>query len=279
MNLRLFCAKARMWACGVTLLGLVAALGQAADVEVGSNIPESQQLDLEQIDHQLWSALLAKYVNESGLVNYSAWQQSKRDLDALDLYLNHLSHANGRGTKEEKLAFWINAYNALTIKGILREYPTTSIRNHTARFFGYNIWKNLKLIVAGVATSLDTMEHDLLRKMDEPRIHFAIVCASLGCPKLLNEAYLPEQVDRQLDDRARAFFAESSKFRFDPQRKVFHVSPILKWFGEDFGDSEGQRLRSISIWISDTAAAQAALEGRGSMQYLDYDWALNDWKP
>ncbi|MCP4172364.1 MAG: DUF547 domain-containing protein [Fuerstiella sp.] len=116
----------------------------------------------------------------STLMAWRAWHSSAVDIRALDRYLS-TGRAN-QTTKNGKLAFWINAYNAATIRGILREYPTTSIRNHTARLFGYNIWKQLQLYVGNKAHSLEGIEHQVLRKMNEPRIHFAIVCASIGCP-------------------------------------------------------------------------------------------------
>ena len=105
--------------------------------------------------------------------------------------INGLSQANpqAHSTRHAKLAFWINAYNAVTVHGILREYPTSSIRNHTAKLAGYNIWKDLQLAIGGRAYSLDTMEHMILRPEREPQIHFAIVCASIGLSRLLNEAY------------------------------------------------------------------------------------------
>ena len=266
----------------ITLFALLAfALGSrlaAADVIVGANVAAAEQISLDQIDHTVWDGLLKKYVDAKGLVNYKAWKANSVDAQALDQYLFHLSHSNDKGTKSQQLAFWINAYNAVTVKGILREYPTSSIRNHTAKLIGYNIWKNLLLVVGGKQMSLDEIEHQVLRKMGEPRIHFAIVCASIGCPRLLDEAYVSERLDEQLTVNSRVFFADSTKFRFDANLKTFYVSPIMQWFGEDFGDSESARLKTIARYISDPAASQAAASGRGSMSFVDYDWGLNDQK-
>ena len=269
----------------ILLLITVASMGSwsvrrahAADVLVGLDVSAAQQVALNQIDHSAWDGLLNKYVDPAGMVQYSAWKSSAADIQALDGYLESLSRSNSQGTHEEQLAFWINAYNAVTIKGILREYPTSSIRNHTARFFGYNIWKNLKLIVAGQPISLDDMEHKILRKMDEPRIHFAIVCASIGCPRLLNEAYTPERVDEQLTQNARHFFADANKFRYDAERNTFLLSPILDWFGKDFGSTQAAQLKRIAAWLPDGQAQQTAAAGSGKMTFLDYDWALNDKK-
>ena len=265
--------------CLVGICGLGMSLqADAKDIQIGVNVPAAQQLPLNRIDHSAWNGLLNKYVDESGMVHYAAWKQSTEDLQTLDRYLQLLSYSNSQGSREEKLAFWINAYNAVTIKGILNEYPTSSIRNHTAKLFGYNIWKNLKLIVGGKPISLDDMEHQVLRKMGEPRIHFAIVCASIGCPRLLNEAYIAERLDAQLTLNTKAFFADPSKFRYDATRSTFFISPILDWFGEDFGSSPGAQLQKISGWLPDITSQQAASTGRGKMAFMDYDWGLNDRK-
>lgn len=249
-----------------------------ADVVVGQSVAASQRKSLSEISHADWDRLLKKYVDNKGMVNYTAWQASTDDSIALDRYLNLLSSSNGEGSAKEKLAYWINAYNAVTIKGILREYPTSSIRNHTATFFGYNIWKNLKLIVGDKQYSLDEMEHKVLRKMNEPRIHFAIVCASIGCPPLRSEAYLAEKLDQQLTTNAKRFFEDSSKFQYQSASQTFLASPILDWFKEDFGNSTAERLKTIAPWLPTAAAQETAAAGAGSFTFKDYDWQLNDQK-
>jgi hypothetical protein len=263
----------------VVAINAATSLGHARELVVlGRNVAAAQRLPAERIDHSAWDALLKKYVDGRGMVDYAGWKATSADAKALDDYLNHLSTASfSPQTKTSvKLAFWINAYNAVTIKGILRENPTTSIRNHTAKVFGYNIWKDLKLLVGDRPYSLDEMEHEILRKMDEPRIHFAIVCAAMGCPRLLNEAYVSEKLDQQLDANGRTFFADPTKFRYDVQQKTIAVSPILDWFGEDFGRTQAERLQRIAAYLPDEAAQQLARSGNVRVTYLDYDWGLND---
>lgn len=246
-------------------------------ITIGANVPPEKRIPAEQIDHAAWDALLKKYVDDQGLVDYRAWKANLSDRRELEQYLAHLSSATfpAQTSAATKLAFWINAYNAVTVEGILREYPTTSIRNHTAKVFGYNIWKDLQLIVDGKPYSLDQMEHEVLRKMDEPLIHFAIVCASIGCPRLLNEAYIPSKLDEQLIANTQSFFADPTKFRFDASRKVITVSPILDWFGEDFGGTTAERLRRIAPFLPQ-AARELANSGTARLTFLDYDWGLND---
>lgn len=245
-------------------------------VWVGQNT--SGRVSMDDVDHTPWNTLLKKHVDDDGYVNYKAWHASSADRRALTGYLNSLSRVNPqtKAAKDAKLAFWINAYNAVTVHGILREYPTSSIRDHTARFFGYNIWKDLKLIVAGRGYSLEHIEHEILRKMSEPRIHFAIVCASIGCPRLLNEAYTPDTVQAQLDANAKDFFKRKQNFQYDAGSRRFHLSSILSWFAEDFGSNQSAQLRTISKWLPDRASQSAAKSGTGSISYLDYNWKLND---
>lgn len=234
-------------------------------------------LSMDEIDHSAWDDLLKKYVNDDGLVDYLRWKSTIADVRALDAYLGHLSSARRQSTasREAKLAFWINAYNAVTVRGILREFPTTSIRNHTAKLWGYNIWKDLKLYVGGQPVSLEAMEHEILRKMSEPRIHFAIVCASIGCPRLLNQAYQAGELDDQLERNAKDFFSRRQNFRYDVGRKRFYLSSILDWFADDFGDSQRDLLRRIAGWLPTEQAAEAARRGAVSVSHLDYDWDLN----
>ncbi len=238
----------------------------------------AQQIALHQVDHSDWDLLLRKYVDEDGMVDYARWKQSPEDRSRLRRYLRHLGRANPalRTTRQAKLAFWINAYNALTISGILHFYPTSSIRNHTARFFGYNIWEDLLLPVGGRKYSLDDIEHKILRRMGDPRIHFAIVCASKGCPRLRNEAYVPELVDKQLDDNARDFFRRPKHFQVDYARKLVRVSSILKWFQEDFGPTPQQALARVARYLPDERARGLVLSGNFSVSYLPYDWSLNE---
>ena len=262
------------------MLVVLAALGVAvfsltsqAEVYVGRK--DASTAPLERIDHSEWNRLLQKYVNNDGRVDYRSWHRNAADRRALEKYLGHLSSgATGSTTdRNAQLAFWINAYNAVTVHGILNEYPTTSIRNHTARLFGYNIWKHLQLYVDGRPYSLNHIEHEILRKMHEPRIHFAIVCASIGCPRLLNEAYTADRVQEQLEANALDFFSRSQNFQY--RNGEFALSSILDWFGEDFGSSQSQQLTTISAWLPPGQARQAAATGRGNVSYLDYDWNLN----
>ena len=249
------------------------------EVLVGQSVAEDERVPLTEISHTAWDELLRDFVDEKGFVDYKRWHQSRDALAKLDDYIDHLSTAEVKTSRSKsmRLAFWINAYNAVTIKGILREYPTSSIRNHTARLWGYNIWKDLKLRVDGVKVSVEAMEHEYLRKMGEPRIHFAIVCASVSCPKLRNEAYEPERVYEQLDASARDFFANSSKFSFDAASGTVGLSQIFGWFPRDFGADQEERLKYIAKFAP-KAARPVLMREDTRVYYLKYDWGLNEKK-
>ncbi len=261
--------------CVVFALAILLPARAAEIVYLGVKSAPFHSLDA--VNHSPWTALLSKYVDANGMVDYRRWRDSPDDVRMLEDYLVQLSSGDPKlpASDSSRLAFWINAYNAVTIRGILREYPTTSIRNHTARLWGYNIWKHLQLYVGGQPYSLDQIEHEVLRKMNEPRIHFAIVCASKGCPRLRDEAYLAEKIDSQLEANAKDFFSRRQNFYHDVDQQRFLMSSILKWFGEDFGPNQRELLATISPWLPDSAQP-AAKAGTVDVEFLDYDWSLNE---
>ena len=232
---------------------------------------------LDRVDHSAWDRLLRKYVDRDGMVDYAAWKASQTDRGTLERYLATLGEAdtNARTTKQGKLAYWINAYNALTVHGILEVYPTDSIRNHTAKIVGYNIWDDHLLAVGGNEYSLNHVEHKILRKLGEPRIHFAIVCASIGCPRLLDRAYTAESLESQLAENTRDFFARRRNFQADLADRQIRVSSILDWFGKDFGATPRKGLAGLAKYMPDEATRKLVAGETFSVSYLDYDWSLN----
>jgi hypothetical protein len=262
-------------------LALVLALGlgpESRKITLGRTWPKSDLVSLEKVDHRAWDSLLKRYVDTRGGVDYSRWRGTPADVRALDEYLNGLSRGDSglRVSREARLAFWINAYNAVTVRGILRERPTASIQDLATEGDGYNIWRDLLLVVGGTPYSLGEIENKVLRTTGEPRTHFAIVCASRGCPRLLDEAYTARAVDDQLDRNARAFFADRSKFRVDAASGRIELSPILDWYAEDFGPDLSGRLKSIAPYLPDEKARQLAKDGKAGVRFLDYDWGLNE---
>jgi hypothetical protein len=265
-----------------TVFLLVAAAALAVHltrprVHVGG--ASGERVALDAVDHSAYDALLQKYVNDEGLVAYRRWKNTPADVQALDDYLGRLGSVDlsAPATDDARLAFWINAYNALTIKGILLRYPLGSIKDIVSYVpGGYNVWRDLLLRVDGKDYSLENIEHDILRRMGEPRIHFALVCASKGCPPLRNRAYSAAEVRSQLTDNARRFFTRPGNFEADADDKTIRVSELLDWFGSDFAETPAERLRVLQpyfpgeknlTWLSDPSVIL--------VPDLKYDWSLN----
>lgn len=229
-------------------------------------------------EHGAWSALLQRLVSE-GRVDYAALQGEERV--PLEAYLKQLSETCAidyiKWSREQRLAFWINAYNAFTVQLISDNYPISSIRKigwlPAAAFRRQFIpMPGLK----GATISLNNIEHDTLRAdFQEPRIHFALACASIGCPPLLKEAYRVKDLDRQLDQQARQFLNDTGKNRFDPENNTLYLSPIFKWFQTDFEDAAGSVPAYVEKFMSDNIINKQNVK----IEYTEYDWSLNEQLP
>jgi hypothetical protein len=279
--------KRVFWVLGgaVVAIGSVAAVAHLAlaggKVQVGRPCADADRPSLAGVDHAPFDVLLHKYVDGRGMVAYAAWKANADDVQALDDYLARLGcvDLHKPAPKAARLAFWINAYNAVTLRGILREYPTSSIRNHTAKLGGYNIWKDLYLWVDGGNYCLDDIEHKVLRKMGQPLIHFAIVCASHGCPPLWHRAYTAAGLDLELAANARRFFADPANFRADPANATLYFSQLLQWYGGDFAATSAERARRLRPYLPSPDGLGWVEAGNVQVKYLDYDWRLNDQSP
>ncbi|WP_163339660.1 DUF547 domain-containing protein [Desulfopila sp. IMCC35008] len=221
--------------------------------------------------HDNWDSLLQVHV-KNGLVDYNGF---KRQEKLLDEYLHQLAEVpTEQLSGNEKLAFYINAYNAYTIKLILQNFrkgsPPRSIKD-IGGFFS-SPWSIRFAVVGGDTLTLDNIEHDIIRKeFDEPRVHFAVNCASLSCPPLLNRAYRGELLDDQLQENTRRFLNDPHFTRLEGT--TLFVSKIFKWFGEDFKDDIPGFVRTHA-----GEELQHGLQAGGDrliIKYLDYDWSLN----
>jgi hypothetical protein len=239
--------------------------------------PSDQQLSIEEIDHRPWDALLRRYVNDAGLVDYAGWKSDPSDVAALDEYLSLLSQADPRrdASRKVQLAFWINSYNALTVRGILRDYETPTIPNSDSRSQAKKALSDVRLRVGDSSFSLDDIEQKVLRVLNEPQAHFALVCGSRSCPRLLNRAYTGADLETQFHENARAFFADPSKLAFDGDSSV-QLSPILKWYADDFGQTPAEVLDSVAPHLPAELKAKLLSQEKLRIGYLDYDWSLND---
>ena len=221
--------------------------------------------------HQIWNQLLQSHVAANGNVNYQGFVKDKVKLDQ---YLKLLSdNAPDRKTwsKNQQLAYWINAYNAFTVKLIVANYPTKSIRDLGPKLkipAVSDVWHYKFFKIAGVETSLDEIEHSILRKeFSEPRIHFAINCASVSCPPLLNEAFTAENLEAQLQKVAIAFVNDSSRNKISTD--AIQVSSIFSWFKEDF-TKNGTLIDFLNKY------SKVRIKPNAKVSFLDYNWNLNE---
>ena len=224
-----------------------------------------------EFSHRLLGQVFASHVRD-GVVDYPSIQKD----DRLPAYLAQLDRVDPTGfaTRNERLAFWINAYNAFAIKGILDHYSPVSYVGRYRYFIGRDYR------VGGAAINLYDLERQvLIKQFQEPLIHFAIVCASTSCPKLQTWAYQPDQLERQLDRVARDFINDPTRNRFDRANKVASLSMIFKWFHDDFSRAAGSVLTYIARYVSDPELAQDLMQSDYRIEYLDYDWTLNGIPP
>jgi hypothetical protein len=214
----------------------------------------------ETFDHAIFDDLLKKYVSNAGNVNYEGLKKEVKTLHQYIGLLKEFQPTDG-WTKNDKLAYWINAYNALTIDLILRNYPVKSIKDIKDPW-DQHLWK-----FGDKWLNLNAIEHEILRPMNEPRIHFAIVCASVSCPKLQNETFTAANLDEQLSKATKEFLNDTSKNELSEDH--IKISKIFKWFKKDF-----EQNRSLIDFISTYSDIKISESAKKS--YDDYNWDLND---
>lgn len=232
------------------------------------------------VNHTQWTKLLETHVEPRGHTTKVNYMAIKNDPEALNAYLERLSQVTEKEFKQwsdaEQIAFWINAYNAFTIKLIVDHYPVKSIKD-VGGFFS-SPWKKRFFTLLGKTRHLDEIEHQILRKnFNEPRIHFAINCASLSCPPLKAEAYTGEQLSEQLDEQTTLFLNTTEFNRVDLEHKRLYLSKIFKWFEKDFTD-ESKSLRDFLTKYFKIPDDQKTRIKEFQIVYLNYDWKLNDLK-
>jgi hypothetical protein len=231
------------------------------------------------IDHSAWNALLGRYVVTGGAdginrVRYAAVSPS--DKAALNEYLARMQAVQiSRYPRAEQKAYWINLYNATTLKVVLDHYPVVSISkiNISPGLFARGPWGKKLLAIEGETVSLDDVEHRILRPLwKDPLVHYGVNCASLGCPNLAAEAYTAENTDRLLQAGARAYVNHPRGARVENGR--LRVSSIYVWFKPDFGGDDPGVIAHLAAWAAPELAAQ--LKGVSRIDGDDYDWALNE---
>ena len=232
-------------------------------------------------DHSDFDALLRNHASPAG-VRYADLSASRVGLDRYIARIGAVSEATYTAwPRPEKLAYLINAYNAIVIQQVLDAYPIKRSLSPAALVRPANsVWQIPGFFtesthqVAGRRLTLDDIEHKLLRaSLKEPRIHAALVCAAVSCPPLRG-AYAAERIDAQLDDQMRSFLADPSRNRIDRSRGEVKLSEIFKWFAEDFGGTDG--VVTFVARYTDAATQAWLRTGKFRVTYFDYDWNLND---
>jgi hypothetical protein len=248
--------------------------------------------------HDSFNLVLQRFVNKSGKVDYSALKKDPHDLD---LYYQLVAadspdnHPDMFPTDNHKLAYWINAYNAAAIKTVITYYPIHTVLEvePPALFFflpdksGFFVFQ--KTIFGGRAISLYRLENSIIRKrFPDPRIHFALNCASLGCPRLPRQAFSGKNIDEQLEMETRKFVAEERNFKIDNENKTIFLSEIFKWYKNDFLSWYNQNypkkiaglLNYIALYLTPEKANELKkIEKNYTLQFISYDWRLNDQVP
>ena len=230
-------------------------------------LPE-QAISNESVNHNLFDELLEKHL-KNGVVDYRGLKQNEATLDD---YLIVLEKAEPEAlSRDDQFAFYINAYNAWTIKLILTGYPGVKSIKELGSFFK-SPWKKKICRIGGEVVTLDYIEHAILRpRFKDPRVHFAINCASKDCPPLRKETYRGSVLDKQLDDAAKRFLNDPKKNYLDG--KKLYVSKIFEWFGDDFDN------RIVEFFLKyaqgDLKKNLLKHQNKIEVKYLDYDWSLN----
>ena len=243
-------------------------------LQLSSCLPIHLKSSNKLITHEAWTALVKKHVGADGLVNYKGFIADK---PALEQYLKTLSDNPPPDSSDPnyKIAYWLNAYNAFTIKLIIDHYPVKSIKDlggkHQVIFIN-TPWDRKFFSIAGKTMTLNRIEHRILRRdFTEPRIHFALNCASMSCPKLRREAYEGAKLDQQLTSQAREFLSDTSRNKVseDPPE----LSAIFSFYGKDMTKWSGKTLVAFINQYSPVKIKEDA-----KIEYLDYDWNLNERK-
>lgn len=259
----------------VAIITITYACGAKKDVNIPdfseNNSKGSKEISSEALHkHTIWDELTKKYVAESGFVDYKGLISEKEKLNE---YLHMLStnHPNETWSSNDRKAYWINAYNAFTIKLIVANYPVETIKDLGGRIYRVNTPWDIKFInIEGKEYHLNDLEHNILRKeWNDGRIHAAVNCASVSCPKLMQGAYIGSRLDDQLDTQMKDFIHDETKNDISNPKKI-KLSKLFRWFSGDF-KTDGQ---SVISFINQYTASP--LPESAKIEYLDYDWGLND---
>jgi hypothetical protein len=265
----------------IGLVGLASPVGpvaQGQDRAASSARRATTTVQRDSMDHGRFTQVLSRFVDEQGAVDYAGLKAAGGA--PLEPYLQRLATADPTSLdRDARLAFWINAYNALTLTLIVDHYPVENIWAITPGPAAPKDDSPFQLDVGTVADTvrtLDEIEHEIIRqRFDEPRIHFALVCAAQSCPPLRRDAYTGPRLDAQLDEQTRGFLHDTATNRIPAGEGRIALSRILKWYGQDFGPTTDDLQRFMAPYF-DGAVRKKLRRAAYDVAFLPYDWALND---
>ncbi|MGF1495715.1 MAG: DUF547 domain-containing protein [Elainellaceae cyanobacterium] len=264
------------------LSGCAGGLSFSQVIPTSSEVANSVQVD-EAYQTDVYGDVLDRYVDASGLVDYTSLQNNREALDRFNASLGVVTTETYEGWDEaQQIAFLVNAYNSFTLQSIIDQTPLkSSIRDIPG------VWRGRRWAIANQSKTLDEIEHQILRKeFNEPRIHAALVCAAQSCPPLRGEVYTGDQLDAQLDSQVQQWLDGPHGLRIDREAGQVHISAIFDWFGEDWiptygtdtgftgNESERAVLNFVSQYVS-PSDRDYLQSGDYDLKYLDYDWSLN----
>ncbi|MBA3503323.1 MAG: DUF547 domain-containing protein [Myxococcota bacterium] len=237
---------------------------------VQERVEEGQRV----FDHARLDAVLGTFVDEFGMVDYAALKARRADLDA---YVGQLATASPRSNPElfptpaHRMAYWMNAYNALMLRAVVDAYPIKSI---TDIMVAHGVFSRLSFIVGGKEMTLDDIEKGiLLKEHDAALAHFGVTCASLGCPRLQRSAWRAERLEERLHEATRVYLSSRFGVQLDPERNTVKLTSYFKWYGGDFGNDH---LGFVRRYLDDDRQRVLDSMSKPSIEHISYDWRLND---
>ncbi len=269
--------KAAVYASGLALFLLSSAALAASDAKPLADFARAAPASTVRIDHAPWQALLDRHLDArtaDGIHRFRYAHVNAADGARLRAYIDALAAADPRRlARAEQFAYWVNLYNALTVDTILRHYPVKSIRDIHEDFFAIGPWDDPLVTVLGQKLTLNDIEHRILRPLfKDPRVHYAVNCASLSCPNLAAVAYSAANLEKLLESGARAYVNHPRGVRFDKNGKL-KLSSIYHWYASDFGADKRALYAHLAHYAA-PALARRLRAYRGDYAH-DYDWSLN----
>jgi hypothetical protein len=254
-------------------------LKAAPEANLWQRWTKHQSHSKRKIDHNQWAIFLDRYliINDKSNINLMRYSQvTKKDRKILQNYLRYLEDINiSHYSRPEQFAYWINHYNARTVELILENYPIDSIKDISFSFFSFGPWDEELITVEGIDLSLNDIEHRILRPIwKDPRIHYAVNCASMSCPNLLSKPFTAETSEMLLDEAAKGYVNHPRGVRFEDKKLM--LSKIFDWYLVDFGGSTDNLLKHI-LKYSEPHFFQKIKHFKGKPEYV-YDWQLNEKK-